>query len=87
MVFRFYNPNPNKLIVGDCVIRAVSKLLDEDWDRTYARISLQGYKMKDMPSSNAVWGECLVDNAFRGSMPMFEILPTKLFSNLSIPVG
>ena len=48
MAFRFYNPNPNKLIVGDCVIRAMSLLFDDDWDTTYARVSLQGYKMKDI---------------------------------------
>lgn len=64
MPFIYYNPNPNKAVVGDCVIRAISKLFDEDWDTTYARISLQGFKMKDMPSSNAVWSECLRQRGF-----------------------
>lgn len=72
MAFRFYNPNPNKLIVGDCVIRAVSRLLEEDWDATYARISLQGFVMKDMPSSNGVWGQCLLDNKFEPVMSICQ---------------
>ena len=72
MAFRFYNPNPNKLIVGDCVIRAVSRLLEEDWDATYARISLQGFVMKDMPSSNGVWGQCLLENRFEPATPLCQ---------------
>ena len=64
MAFRFCNPNPNKEVVGDCVIRAISILLDRDWDDVYAKISLQGFKMKDMPSSNAVWSEYLKEQGF-----------------------
>lgn len=72
MSYRFFNPNPNKIIVGDCVIRAVSCLLEEDWDTTYARVSLQGFKMKNMPSSNSVWGECLIENGFEPVSPICQ---------------
>lgn len=72
MGYKFFNPNPKQLIVGDCVIRAMSRLLEEDWDTTYARISLQGYKMKDMPSSNAVWSECLAENGFESVSPICQ---------------
>lgn len=75
MAFRFYNPNPNRHAVGDCVIRALVKLLDKDWDTIYAAVSLQGFKMKDMPSSNAVWGEYLLS---QGYIP--EIIPCQ-FNN------
>ena len=68
MAFRYYNPNPLGKSVGDCVIRAISKLFETDWDTTYAAISLQGYKMKDMPSSNAVWGEYLMEHGFEPEM-------------------
>jgi len=53
-----------KLLTGDCVIRAISRLLDTDWDSAYAGVSLQGFKMKNMPSANDVWSEYLAENHF-----------------------
>lgn len=32
MAFVYYNPNPQDLHVGDCVIRAVSKATDLTWE-------------------------------------------------------
>ena len=64
MAYIFYNPNPKRLIVGDCVIRAVSRLIEKDWDATCSMVSLQGFIQKDMPSSNDVWGEVLRKNHF-----------------------
>lgn len=58
------NLNPNHNRVGDCTIRAISLALNQDWDETYAAISAYGFKMKDMPSSNAVWSEYLWENGF-----------------------
>ena len=72
MGYRFFNPNPKQLIVGDCVIRAMSCLLEEDWDTAYARVSLQGFKIKDMPSSNSVWSECLLENKFEPVMTICQ---------------
>lgn len=72
MAFRFYNPNPKRLVVGDCVIRAMSKLFDAEWDDMYAQVSLQGFKMKDMPSSDAVWSECLVERGFQAVAPICQ---------------
>lgn len=54
-----YNPNPLNKHVGDCAIRAVSKATEQDWEKTYIDIAIQGLLMGDMPSSNAVWGEYL----------------------------
>ena len=56
MPFVFFNPNPNGRFVGDCTIRAICKLLDKPWDEVYANTSFQGFLLKDMPSSNSVWG-------------------------------
>lgn len=64
-MFVFYNPNPENNLVGDCVIRAISIATQRDWDSVYADICVQGYKMKDMPSSNAVWGAFLSDHGFK----------------------
>lgn len=59
-----YNPNPFKRRVGDCVIRAISKALDQSWTQTYVDLSLQGYLMGDLLSSNAVWGAYLKGKGF-----------------------
>lgn len=60
-----YNPNPSKKLVGDCVIRAITKVTDSDWKSVYMDILLQGYSMNDMPSSNAVWGAYLYSQGFK----------------------
>ena len=60
-----YNPNPSKKLVGDCVIRGITKVTNSDWKSVYIDILLQGYKMNDMPSSNSVWGACLYSKGFR----------------------
>lgn len=59
-----YNPNPYGKRVGDCVIRAISKALNQPWEKTYTEIALQGLILGDMPSSNAVWGAFLKNNGF-----------------------
>lgn len=65
-----YQPSPVGRNVGDCAVRAVAKALDTDWETAYALISLNGYLMGDMPSSNAVWGAVLRQNGFyRASIP------------------
>ena len=63
-----YNPNPYQISVGDCVIRAITKVFDTDWDTVYWDLALCGYRMKDMPSSNAVWGQYLRENGFNRSI-------------------
>lgn len=37
-----FNPNPDRKLVGDCVIRAISKAMNQSWDDTYIGIMLQG---------------------------------------------
>ena len=59
-----YNPSPVGRNVGDCSVRAVAKALNTDWETAYALISLNGYLMGDMPSSNSVWGAVLRQHGF-----------------------
>ena len=59
MPFAQYKPNPESNLVGDCVIRAVACATKTDWDSAYIALALQGFVMKDMPSSNHVWGSFL----------------------------
>ena len=55
-MYKYYNPNPDGKMVGDCVIRAISKAINQDWEKTYVGVATQGLMMHDMPSSNSVWG-------------------------------
>lgn len=64
MSFIFYNPNPDELFVGDCVIRAVSRITHQDWETTHADLCVLSGKMHDMPSADRVWGEYLYRRGF-----------------------
>lgn len=46
-MYKFYNPNPDRSLVGDCVIRGISKITGDDWEKTYMGIILQGFIMHD----------------------------------------
>ncbi len=67
-MFVYYNPNPQNKLVGDCVIRAICKLTDRDWEDVYLDIALQGFMMHDMPTANHVWGTYLKENHFVQSL-------------------
>lgn len=64
-MYSYFNNNPIKnKRVGDCVIRAISKALNQSWEDTYIDLSIQGYLMGDLLSSNAVWGAYLKSKGF-----------------------
>lgn len=65
MGYIYYNPNPLGLSVGDCTIRAISKVIDRDWKTVYLGLVIQGYTMFDMPSANRVWAEYLRSKGFK----------------------
>ena len=67
-MFKYYNPNPSGKIVGDCVIRGISKVTNQTWDDTYMSICMFGFDMKDMPSANQVWESYLVSKGFARTM-------------------
>lgn len=70
MAFIFYNPNPVGRTVGDCSVRAISKALKIDWETAYIALTMDGFAMGDMPSSDSVWGAVLRKNGFyRKSIP------------------
>ena len=64
MSYRYFNPNPRQNLVGDCVIRAIAKATNQDWDTTYLDIVVEGFTEKDMPSSNVVWHTYLISNGY-----------------------
>lgn len=64
-MFISYNPNPAGKRVGDCVVRALCKLTHRDWETVYFSVCMEGMRMHDMPSSNAVWGRYIKGQGFR----------------------
>lgn len=58
------NLNPHNKNVGDCVIRAISKLFNQSWGRTYIELAVYGYAMADLQSADSVWNQYLVDKGF-----------------------
>ena len=65
MGYKHFNNNPQGLSVGDCVVRAISKILGVTWDDVYIELVTQGLIMSDMPSANAVWGSYLKNKGFK----------------------
>ena len=63
-MWREFNPNPAGRHVGDCSVRAVAAALGIDWEQAYSLISMAGFNMADMPSSNGVWGAVLRQHGF-----------------------
>lgn len=63
-MYIYKNPNPDKSIVGDCVVRAIAIALHQGWKETYLDLCYQGLTLCDMPSSNKVWKKYLQDNGF-----------------------
>lgn len=70
MSFVRYNPNPRGAITGDCVVRAITRAINSDWDTVYTGLCVLGFEMKDWGNSNQVWGAFLHRNGFtRGTLP------------------
>lgn len=64
MAYEFYNPNPCGKYVEDCVVRAITKVLNLDWDTAYWDIAMKGFDLCNRPDSNSVWGAYLQDHGF-----------------------
>lgn len=60
----FCNNPRERCTIGDCVIRALSKALNKSWDDVYIDLASEGFFIKDMPSSNEVWGSYLYSKGF-----------------------
>ena len=63
--FDYFNPNPQKRNVGDCTLRSICKALNIPWESAYIDMSMEGYNLCDMPSSNAVFDSYLRSKGFR----------------------
>ena len=84
-MYVYYNPNPEKNHVGDCVVRALTVALDDTWDNAFIRLMVKAYEQKDMPSSTSVWGSLLTEDGFKAYMairPCETCLKVKTFATL-----
>lgn len=64
-MFYRINPNPEKNLTGDCVIRAIALTTDHSWDYVYLDLFLLGFDEKDMISSNNLWDDYLYQHGFK----------------------
>ena len=71
-MYSYFNPNPQGNKVGDCVIRAIAKALDMSWEDVYLELTIQGYMMGDLLSSNGVWDAYLKGKGFVREIIPFE---------------
>jgi hypothetical protein len=59
-----YNNNPQNKRVGDCVTRALAKVLNKPWEDIHWDLALESFKQADTMQSMSVWGKYLKDNGF-----------------------
>lgn len=64
-MYKYFNPNPNGLYEDDCVIRAVSKTFDLDWDSAFLDVMLTALHLKRMPDNSYVWGAYLTSKGYK----------------------
>lgn len=69
----YYNPSPLGKNVGDCTVRALSKALGQSWEKTFVGLCLEGFSLRDMPSSNVVWGAYLRRHGYRRELAPDDI--------------
>lgn len=64
--YKYYQPNKLDLKdqYGDCVIRALSKVLDKDWLATFDDIIPYARELQGMPNSKHVYTAYLQANGF-----------------------
>ena len=63
-MWKEYNPNPKGRHTDDCVVRALTILLDCDWDTAYLKLATTGYELKTMPTTNYTWETLLKHEGF-----------------------
>ena len=58
-MYRMYNPNPAKNRIGDCAVRAISRLFDVDWQTAYMMLAAEGLMLYEMMNDPYVIGTLL----------------------------
>lgn len=70
MSYVYYNANPVRKSHGDCVIRALSKVLDLTWEEVAIDLCMMQVSLYEMQNNDFLWGEYLSLNGFvKGILP------------------
>ena len=64
-MYKQYNPNPKLSHAGDCVVRAICKAENKDWDTVYTALCVQGFVDKEWGNNNAVWDRYLRQHGYK----------------------
>ena len=66
-MWQHYNPNPVRTDggTGDCSVRAIAKALGISWEEAYAKLSVNGFLMGDVISSDLVWSSVLREAGYK----------------------
>lgn len=58
-MYIYYNPNPDRKLVDDCIIRAICRVTGMDWEEVYTDLYFEGLEVHDWPWKNYIWGRYL----------------------------
>jgi hypothetical protein len=72
-MFIFYNPNPERNLVGDCVVRACAISQQKNWHTVHEELSKLSNYMCNMPSANIVWGNYMEMNHMKYREPEIQM--------------
>lgn len=65
-MYLHYNKNPRgNYEAGDCVVRAISIVTGDSWDKVYADLCAEGFAYGDWGNNNAVWDAYLRSRGFK----------------------
>ena len=67
--YRYYQPNPVSQNTRDCVIRAITAVLDISWDDAFDMIADRAKQMGATMDENAVYGSILRQCGFYRTVP------------------
>lgn len=73
-MWKYFNPNPLQLHVGDCTVRAICAATNARWDDVHSALCNLAREMGDMPSADRVWWTLLNQIGF-GRQKMIDRCP------------
>lgn len=65
MAYVYLNNNPCQRSTSDCVIRAISTVLDVSWETVYTNLCAEGLDQCDLPNANHVFDKYLKGLGFQ----------------------
>lgn len=73
-MWKYFNPNPKKLNVGDCTVRSICAVTGLDWYTVHKALCELSADLCDMPSADAVWWTLLEQMGY-GKLHLIDHCP------------